>query len=337
MLNRVALAIIVTALVTASAAAVAHGPPWDSSVQKDHPLVGKIWRTAEQRFVPEAEVIAAVQAANFVLLGEKHDNADHHRIQAWLLGRVIAHGRRPAVAFEMLNSDQEPALARHLAGQPRDAAGIAAAVDWAASGWPDWELYQPIAQVALEADAPLLAASLPRKTVRSVFGNGIDALGADRAANLGLDRELPPAEVRNLRREVIASHCDQLPDTMIDPMVEVTRIKDAVMADALLRGDASADTDGAVLIAGNGHVRSDRGVPWHLRARAPERSTAVVGLLEVFAGETDPGAYAASFHAAGLPFDFVWFTPRVDDKDPCAVYEEQLRRAKERHLKQRSD
>jgi len=30
-----------------------------------------------------------------------------------------------------------------------------------------------------------------------------------------------------------------------------------------------------------------------------------------------------------LPFDFVWFTPRVDDDDPCEVFAEQLRRIRE--------
>jgi len=26
----------------------------------------------------------------------------------------------------------------------------------------------------------------------------------------------------------------------------------------------------------------------------------------------------------GLPFDYVWFTPRVDESDPCEKFREQL-------------
>lgn len=48
-------------------------------------------------------------------------------------------------------------------------------------------------------------------------------------------------------------------------------------------------------------------------------------------GITDPTAYAAFYDAEGLPIDFVWFTPRVDNDDPCSKFKEQLRRAKKRH------
>jgi hypothetical protein len=41
-----------------------------------------------------------------------------------------------------------------------------------------------------------------------------------------------------------------------------------------------------------------------------------VALLEVEAKEAAPADYAARFDGA-LPFDYVWFTPRVDDADPC--------------------
>jgi hypothetical protein len=41
----------------------------------------------------------------------------------------------------------------------------------------------------------------------------------------------------------------------------------------------------------------------------------------------DPPAYASRFNAEALPYDFVWFTPRVDDLDPCERFAEQLRRA----------
>jgi uncharacterized iron-regulated protein len=122
---------------------------------------------------------------------------------------------------------------------------------------------------------------------------------------------------------------------MIDPMVKVTTVKDAFMADALVRGAAADGTDGAVLIAGNGHVRADRAVPWHLQRRAPDAVTVAVGLLEVAPGEDGPAAYAARFDAESLPFDFVWFTPRSDDQDPCAAYADQLRRAKQRHLERK--
>jgi hypothetical protein len=97
-----------------------------------------------------------------------------------------------------------------------------------------------------------------------------------------------------------------------------------------------ASRDSAVLVAGGGHARADRGVPWQLRLMAPGRSALAVGLLEVIPDEADPAAYVAAFHTDAMPFDVVWFTPRMDESDPCEVYAEQLRRAKQRHLEQQT-
>jgi uncharacterized iron-regulated protein len=76
--------------------------------------------------------------------------------------------------------------------------------------------------------------------------------------------------------------------------------------------------DGAVLIAGAGHVRRDRGVPVHLARQVPDATIASVAFVEVDAAASKPGDYAARFGTETLPFDYVWFTPKADDDDPCA-------------------
>ena len=84
------------------------------------------------------------------------------------------------------------------------------------------------------------------------------------------------------------------------------------MARSLKQNRKSASK--AVLIAGNGHVRGDRGVPFYL---PPEESLSIV-MLEVSADRTEAIRYRS--HGA----DFIYFTPRVDDLDPCEVYRKQL-------------
>ena len=307
------------------------GAPWVSEYARAHPLVGRIWRPAEGRFVDAATIVDALAEARFVLLGEKHDNADHHRIQAWLAARMIARGRAPAIALEMLTIDQDAALAAHLAVHPKDAAGIGPAVGWAETGWPDWALYQPIAQAALDGGAPLLAANLPRKTIRALGRTGVAALGTERAAALGLDRPPPEWAAAAMREDIVESHCGQLPESMIGPMVTVMTARDAHMADVLRRGARAEGRDGAVLITGTGHARADRGVPFHLRRFAPKARIVSLALVEVTEEARAPMAYAERFGAESLPFDFVWFTPVADPEDPCAKFAAQLRRARARH------
>ncbi len=102
---------------------VVPGPPWASAHLQDHPLVGKLWHPAAGRFESAQTLVIALEAARFVLLGEKHDNADHHRFQAWAVDRMFDRGRRPAAALEMIRSDQEAAFADHRAAYPGDPAG----------------------------------------------------------------------------------------------------------------------------------------------------------------------------------------------------------------------
>lgn len=313
------------------------GPPWQSTFGQDHPLAGRIWVPDEARFIAPQEAAAIVAGARYVLLGEKHDNPDHHRVQAWLVAELMARGRAPAVAFEMLTTEQEPALRAHLAERPRDSAGIGRAVGWETSGWPEWSQYEPIARAALAGGAPLIGASLPRRTVQEITKAGAQALGRDRVEALLLDDPLPRHLRTLLRQEIIESHCFQLPISMIDPLVNTMIARDAVMAEALMRGAAQPGRDGAVLIGGGGHARRDHGVPYQLGRLAPGEPTVSLGLVEVAEGESDPAAYGARFGIESLPFDIVWFTPAADRDDPCETFADQLRRAKERHEQQQSD
>jgi len=96
-------------------------------------------------------------------------------------------------------------------------------------------------------------------------------------------------------------------------MVDVQRARDAQMAEALVR---AATRDGAVLIAGAGHARVDRAVPWVLTALAPTATVVSVALVEVRKDVVDPAGLGRDAAA----YDAVWFTPRVDDRDPCESF-----------------
>src|SRR3546814_13974998 len=80
------------------------------------------------------------------------------------------------------------------------------------------------------------------------------------------------------------------------------------MADSMLAAAADG-AEGAVLIAGSGHVREDRAVPWHLGGRGGGDAL-TLALVEVAAGSLAARDYAAFDRTL---FDFVWFTPRVDE------------------------
>lgn len=321
MISRRSFVVLGGVLVVAACRTAAPPVAWQSPIGKEHVLAGRIWDVPRTRFVDEATASARLAKAHYVLLGEKHDNADHHRLQARVVQSVFAAGRRPAIVFEMFTSAQAAALARHLAERPRDAAGIAEAVNWKASGWPDWAMYQPIAAAALDAGAPIVAANLDADQVRAVRRDGVAALDRAFVARYRLDTPTPPDVERAMADEIRDAHCGHAPDRMLPGMITVQRARDARFADVLR--DASAD--GGILIAGGGHVRNDRGVPVFLRHATPDPRVISVAFLEVDTGRTHPPEYGARFGGT-LPFDYVWFTPAASDEDPCEKFRKSLER-----------
>jgi len=295
---------------------------WRSPLGRTHPLAGKILDVRADGFVSPRELVARLAASRYVLLGERHDNPDHHVLQARLVRALAAAGRRPAVGFEMLATDQSAALARWLAQSPRDAAGLGHAVGWKDSGWPDWAQYQPIAQAALDAGLPIVATNLSRAALRALRAGGVEGLGPALRRELGLEQPLAPAARAAMAREIRESHCGQGADALIEKMVDTQWARDARLAEALVR---AGRRDGAVLIAGAGHVRRDRGVPLHLLRREPGATLASLAFLEVQTRAATPAGYLDEGERT-LPFDYVWFTPRNDDADPCEKFRKPLER-----------
>ena len=334
-----AMTVLVAILALGACRATAHAkeapnpitvgePPvadWASRFGRAHPLAGRLWQPAARQFVEPAALIAALAKAEFVLLGEKHDNADHHRIQAWITRALLAQGRKLAVAFEMFTADHAPMIAKHLAKAPRDGAGLGPATGWSKRGWPRWRHYRPIAQAALDTGLPIIAADLSRATVMTIFSKGYGGLAPDVVSRLGLGRPLPPAMRAAMTDDIFQSHCGYLPRDRTGSMVAVQRARDAHLARWVAKALGAAERlDGVILVTGTGHARRDRGVPMHLAHMAPGRSVVTLGLVEAGQGHNDPAAYGERFGAKAPPFDFVWFTARHDNADPCQKFKKQL-------------
>ena len=284
---------------------------WIEQVLVTHPLVGRIYRPSHHDFVARAQLDDALLRAHYVLLGEKHDNRDHHRLQTAVLEQLLHSRRGAAVAFEMLDTSQQAALDQYLGGQARDVDAMAELLRWDDSGWPAWSMYRPLFAAALEHNARIVAANLPRMEAMAIALRG---RSAPELAAIALPR-LPAAELAAMEQEMRQVHCDSLPASMVTGVALAQQARDATMARALLRADRGS---GVVLVTGDGHARSDRGVPVTLRAAGPA-AVLSVAWLEVARGHSLPEDYLDRAEPGAAPYDFVWFTPRVDEVDPCGA------------------
>lgn len=270
-------------------AACAHRAP--------EPLAGWIWDARAERYVAAEELLERAAHARHMLLGETHDNAEHHRLQLALIQALAARGETRVLAMEQFDSDEQTAIDAARAAAS-DAEALADAAHFDREGW-NWPRYQPLVEFALARGWPLVGANLSRREARAI----VAAPARSRLA------PAPPAVQRALEHDIVASHCGAAPEAKrLAGMVEAQRARDARMAEVLARQRWS----GSVLIAGIGHVRRDRGVPLYL----PDSQVLSVAFVEVQPGKDSPHEYYDSF-ASASSFDYLWFTPRAEREDPC--------------------
>lgn len=292
---------------------------WETSLNADNPLVGKIYSVREKLFLTPGELIDRLAGERFVLLGEIHDNPDHHRLQAFVIGELTRRGRRPAVVMEQITAEQEGLLNLFQSGRNRTAERLGPAIGWEQQGWPAWKLYQPIAAAAFDGGLTIHAGDDAKDIYKKIGKDGLNAIDEKDRQQLGLTKPLPAALETALVEDLVVSHCNMMPAERMRPMLFVQRYRDAVLARSLRQADHG---DGAVLIAGNGHVRSDRAVPWYLRDAGLSSRTLMI--VEATKEAGDPLELIQSDPDGQPAADFVWVTPGAKRDDPCEGLKKRL-------------
>ncbi|EAQ26339.1 ChaN family lipoprotein [Roseovarius sp. 217] len=243
-------------------------------------------------------VAFSAAAQDVLVLGEVHDNAAHHAVQT----QRVKDLKPRAIVYEMLTKDQAALVTPDLLG---DKARLENLLQWEASGWPDFSMYYPIFSAA--PDARVYGAQVTRDASRAVLTDGLSEVFGDDATRYGLDRDLP--EDQQAIREAMQkeAHCNALPANLLPGMVVIQRLRDAVLARAVVQ--AIEETGGPVaVITGNGHARRDWGVPAYLAQAAPDLEIWVVGQTEDNA-DIEGG------------FDEIISSAAVERPDPCAGFQ----------------
>lgn len=264
-------------------------PDWQSPQGREHAALGQIRELRSGRVLTKEQLVQRLAQVPRVLVGEQHDNPDHHALELWLLRALEQQRAQGSLLLEMLEPVQQAQVdaLKRQAPLPVD---LAQALQWQ-SGW-DWRFYGPIVRHALAQPYPVLAANLNRDEVRAIYRQIPKLEGQRSTAGAVTDALLD--QVRN-------GHCGLLPESQMPAMLAVQQQRDRRIALRLMQAPTPA-----LLMAGAYHVRKDMGVPLHLQDLGVEHGTQVLLLAQV--GEAvDPGMA-----------DYVWFTPAVAEQDYCA-------------------
>jgi uncharacterized iron-regulated protein len=257
--------------------------------------------TALPRFDADASLVDGMAGADIILLGELHDNVMQHRLRLqWL--RALSERTQVTIVLEHLDADAQPRLDHARLTQDARlpvsarARQLAEAAGFRFDGW-DWALIGPVVELALERDLPIRAANLSSREAFSIARGQPHPLGS--AVPSGWTPEVEERMAHAIRD----GHCGLLPEAMIPAMVRAQRARDARLAEVVLQARVAGRQP--VLLAGNGHVRTDLGVPLHLRDIAGSAKIFAVGLLEPPASPDDGR------------FDAVRITEAQERPDPC--------------------
>ncbi|MGH8385110.1 MAG: ChaN family lipoprotein [Pseudomonas sp.] len=289
---RIVLICLFSLLVACQAQQVTPPPAPIAPQGRDHADLGVIRELATGRSITPQELVEKLAAAPRVLVGEQHDNPDHHALQLWLLRQLAAQRPQGSLLMEMLNPDQQAkvdaAQAATRAGQPP--ADPYQALSWQAN-W-DWGVYGALVTYALRQPYPLLSANLDRSQIMQIY---------KQRPTLNGPASTTQQVQATLLEDIRESHCGMLPESQLPAMLGVQQQRDRRMAERLMAAPTPA-----VLLAGAFHVRKDLGVPLHLKDLGAGEGNAVLILAEADKTVTAESA------------DYVWYTAAQPAQDHCA-------------------
>lgn len=239
---------------------------------------------AKPRALAEAEVLASMARRDVVLLGEHHDDPDHHHWQLQTLAALHALRPNMVIGFEAFPRRVQRALDQWTAGALTTKQFLER-VEWEKVWNVSPELYLPLFHFARLNRVPMIALNVERALTEAIASKGWDAVPAERKEGISKPARPAPAyedflfdvfkqHARPERRESAAPN---RADSAFRFFVESQTTWDRAMAEALAaRLKAAPEPRPLVVgIMGAGHVRFGYGVPHQLR----ELGVSNIGML----------------------------------------------------------
>ena len=216
----------------------------------------------------QGQVLDRVAARSVVLLGERHDAAEHHRWQLHMLSALHARRGDIAIGFEMFPRRTQPVLDRWVAGELTEAQFLQQS-DWADVWGYDASLYLPLFHFARMHRMPMVALNVERALVREVGRKGALAIPDAMREGVGRPEDPPPEYVQELhaifRAHAVAKESATTNDPAFQRFVESQALWDRAMAEGIRNAQRRHPGRQVVGIMGRGHTVAGA-VPHQLRA-----------------------------------------------------------------------
>ena len=281
-------------------------------------------------------LVEEMTSAEVIYLGEKHDNARQHEIQAELLEALIAQGVRPALGFEFFTIGQTSALMNYTQPSvpaiplktqntgPSPEQRLRKALGWEDRSDEEWGYYFRLVEIARIHRLPVFATDLPWALSARITRVGLEGLHPTELF-LVQDSGLNDEEYEILMLEEFTnSHCGYRNEELYGRMYQTWMARNDAMAQSIVASLENSPKQPVVMIVGFGHLQYGMGIPERVAYLRPETRQLNFAMLEVFPEPASLQSYLPEVeingHTFTQDFDYLWFTARQDTEDPCQMF-----------------
>ncbi|RVU42351.1 hypothetical protein EA187_17335 [Lujinxingia sediminis] len=237
-------------------------------------LAPGIWEVASGKRLEEAELLARLMDARYVIAAESHDDPWHHVVQSRIYRGISQRAEGPvALGVEMVEARFQRALDAYVAAEI-DEAQMLQRVEWEARWGMDWAMYAPMWRVAREFAQPIIALNAPREQVRRMGRGGLEGLAEEERAELP-ELDLSDANYRAWLGSIFASHGMGDDEEALDRFFAAQVLWDETMAhNAVLALVENPAIEAMVLLVGRGHAERGFGISPRIVRRLVARGEA---------------------------------------------------------------
>ena len=238
-------------------------------------------------------LLADLESARIVYVGERHADPNHHDIQLKIIKDLQRSAPSVVVGMEMFATTYQPVLNKWSSGE-LDQDHFLEKVHWYANWRYDFALYEAILAHIQSQKTQLIGINLPFHIPPKIRVGGIDNLQPDDRRHLPEQIDLSNAEHRAYLETVFKRHRFSA-NTKFDYFYEAQCVWEDAMADNIARHLNQAPM---VVLLGGGHIRRHFGVPDRAYTRT-QASFRTVYLASV--EDTVKLSWA----------DYIWVTPEL--------------------------